>query len=68
MDAIETMNLTKYYGKARGIINLSLTVGKENNITYVKRRIAYCFRIKRYISDLGNVIKNVAYYGFSGIT
>lgn len=28
MDAIETMNLTKYYGKARGIINLSLTVGK----------------------------------------
>lgn len=28
MDAIETMNLTKYYGKARGIINLNLTVGK----------------------------------------
>ena len=28
MDAIETMNLTKYYGKAKGIINLSLTVGK----------------------------------------
>ena len=28
MDAIETMNLTKYYGKARGIINLNLTVRK----------------------------------------
>ena len=28
MDAIEAMNLTKYYGKARGIINLNLTVGK----------------------------------------
>ena len=28
MDAIQTANLTKYYGKARGIINLNLTVGK----------------------------------------
>ena len=26
MNAIHTVNLTKYYGKARGIINLNLTV------------------------------------------
>jgi len=28
MEAIETSNLTKYYGKARGIIGLNLTVGE----------------------------------------
>lgn len=28
MDAIHTENLTKYYGKARGIIDLNLTVGQ----------------------------------------
>lgn len=26
MNIIETQNLTKYYGKARGILNLNLTV------------------------------------------
>lgn len=26
MDAIKTVNLTKYYGKAKGIENLNLTV------------------------------------------
>ena len=28
MDAIKTTNLTKYYGKARGIIDLNLTVNE----------------------------------------
>lgn len=28
MNAIETTNLTKYYGKARGIVDLNLTVGE----------------------------------------
>ena len=28
MDAVKTTNLTKYYGRARGIVDLSLTVGQ----------------------------------------
>ena len=28
MDAIKTTNLTKYYGKSRGVIDLNLTVAE----------------------------------------
>lgn len=37
MDAIKTAKLTKYYGKAKGIENLDLTVKKVNSLALLDR-------------------------------